>query len=278
MKQNKILAGLITTACLILVILMSLRGFNTNKGIVEPNNKQSQGTFDIPGLIDAQEDKLEDPQKNYLGSIQSSYEQLNTDKQNPYLFYLARFWDSIGYPFAAGYYYEKMAIAEPGAIAYQRAADAYFIAASDQPDSVYRNLFFDEAIKNYKKVLELDASILSAKTRLGICYAEVSEAPMQGISLLREVISTDSNNVEAIFALGILSVRSNQYDKALQRFEKLVSLQPLNPDYHFQVGDVYRLMGNNDKALESFNKAMALSKDENFKKELSNIINTLKTN
>lgn len=265
-------------ACLILVILMSLRGFNTNKGTVETSNKQSSGEFDIPGLIEAQEEKLENPLKNYLGSIQNSYKELNTDKQNPYLFYIARFWDSVGYPFAAGYYYEKMAVVEPSPVSFQRAADAFFIAASDQPDSVYRNLFFDEAIKNYKKVLELDASVLSAKTRLGICYAEVSEAPMQGISLLREVVTADSNNVEAIFALGILSVRSNQYDKALQRFEKLVSLQPLNPDYHFQVGDVFRLMGNKDKALENYNKAMALSKDENFKKELSNIINTLKTN
>lgn len=54
---------------------------------------------------------------------------------------------------------------------------------------------------------------------------------MTGIRTLKQVLELDSNNEEAIYKLAISSVRSNQLEKAKQRFKKLISLQPENEGY-----------------------------------------------
>ena len=54
---------------------------------------------------------------------------------------------------------------------------------------------------------------------------------MKGVRMLKDVLKLDSNNQEAIYKLAIFSVRSNQLEKAKQRFKKLISLQPENQGY-----------------------------------------------
>jgi len=48
--------------------------------------------------------------------------------------------------------------------------------------------------------------------------------PMKGVMLLRSILEKDENNVDAIWELGKLSMQSQQYEKAIGRFEKFVSL------------------------------------------------------
>ena len=55
--------------------------------------------------------------------------------------------------------------------------------------------------------------------------------PMQGILKYKEVLSIDSNNIEAIYQLGILSIQSNQLEKAAERFKKLILLRPENQEF-----------------------------------------------
>jgi tetratricopeptide (TPR) repeat protein len=53
----------------------------------------------------------------------------------------------------------------------------------------------------------------------------------EGIMKLLTVTRKDSNNVRAIYYLGLFSLESGQLEKAEKRFEKLVSLQPQNEEY-----------------------------------------------
>jgi tetratricopeptide (TPR) repeat protein len=53
----------------------------------------------------------------------------------------------------------------------------------------------------------------------------------EGIMKLLTVTRIDSNNVRAIYYLGLFSLESGQLEKAEKRFEKLVSLQPQNEEY-----------------------------------------------
>ena len=55
--------------------------------------------------------------------------------------------------------------------------------------------------------------------------------PMQGIAKYKQVLELDSNNIEAIYQLGVLSIRTNQLEKAKDRFKKLILLQPENQEY-----------------------------------------------
>jgi len=63
-----------------------------------------------------------------------------------------------------------------------------------------------------------------------------SANPMQGITMLRDILEEDPENEEGLFNMGILSMQSGQYKRAVERFEKLVEHHPDNIQGQFYLG------------------------------------------
>lgn len=87
--------------------------------------------------------------------------------------------------------------------------------------------------------------------------------PMEGITLLRELIAKDSNNVDAHLYLGMFSVRSNQMDKAIKRFEKVVELRPNDARYLVEVGYQYLQMDSLERAYNCFERGVMVDSTNN---------------
>lgn len=81
------------------------------------------------------------------------------------------------------------------------------------------------------------------------------EDVMNGVQKLLKVVKLDQNNEMAIYQLGILAIKSGQTDKAIERFEKLVSLQPQNKEYHKNLALLYNQKGNTSEAEKHAAKA-----------------------
>ncbi len=88
--------------------------------------------------------------------------------------------------------------------------------------------------------------------------------PMEGITMLREILSKDSMNVEANYWLGVFSVQSGQLDKAVSRFNKVLSVNPNYLAAHIDMGSMYMEMDSVNKALECFQKGIAIDSTNNF--------------
>ncbi|HRW90872.1 MAG TPA: tetratricopeptide repeat protein [Flavobacteriales bacterium] len=79
--------------------------------------------------------------------------------------------------------------------------------------------------------------------------------PMQGIMMLREILQEDPDNVEAHWNLGLFSVQSGQYDKAVERFQKVLELDPEgHSEAWFYLGRTYATMDSTDLAIAAFNE------------------------
>ncbi len=63
--------------------------------------------------------------------------------------------------------------------------------------------------------------------------------PMKGIGILKEVLNVDSNNVDALTNLGYFSIQSAQYEKAIERFETVLRIDPKNAEAFLYLTDVY---------------------------------------
>ena len=92
---------------------------------------------------------------------------------------------------------------------------------------------------------------------------------------VRQVIDRDSANVFAQMILGHGSIISGQYDKAIDRFEKVVGLQPDNLEALIMLAEVYERKADKVSAALWYNKAMPLVKNPELKKELQNRIEDL---
>lgn len=88
--------------------------------------------------------------------------------------------------------------------------------------------------------------------------------PMQGITMLRELLAKDSTNVEAHYWLGVFSVKSGQTDKAFARFEKVLALDPLYMPAYIDLGGLYAEQDSLAKARSYFNRAIAIDSTNNY--------------
>jgi len=142
------------------------------------------------------------------------------------------------------------------------AADAY-MQASDLVSVNDKPAYMDKARLYYEKALDVNAKNLDTKSKLAMTYVTTS-TPMKGISLLREVVKEDPTNETALFNLGYLSMQSGQYEKAADRFEALIKVNPAHASGTFYLGLSYLELGHKDKANQYFKKAKGLDNDPEF--------------
>lgn len=100
--------------------------------------------------------------------------------------------------------------------------------------------------------------------------------PMKGIMQLRGIAEKNPDNAEAQFYLGVFSIQSGQFDKAIERLEIVKKLTPDNYESIFYLGLSYKEVGDTQKAVENLESYMN-SGDEKFKKDAENILLILKT-
>jgi hypothetical protein len=115
---------------------------------------------------------------------------------------------------SSAYFLEKSATLKATNTAWKKAGMLYYKATRfDQP--FLKQTLFGKAIECYNQAVKLDTNDLEAATMLGTCFVEGSSQPMDGIMLLRKVVSKDSAYVDAQVQLGLFAIQSGQTDKAL---------------------------------------------------------------
>lgn len=104
--------------------------------------------------------------------------------------------------------------------------------------------------------------------------------PMEGVMMLRGILEKDENNIDAIWELGKLSMQSQQYEKAIGRFEKFVSLTDGEDKVSglIYLSDAHFLNGNRQKSLDNLIEARALNKKSDIVTNIEERINIINKN
>ncbi|MEZ4686532.1 MAG: tetratricopeptide repeat protein [Bacteroidia bacterium] len=73
--------------------------------------------------------------------------------------------------------------------------------------------------------------------------------------IYQDILATDPSNYEAAFRLGEMNFYMEDYREALQYYRKAAEIAPARNDtVYFQIGVVYKILGNCRKAKESFSE------------------------
>lgn len=116
---------------------------------------------------------------------------------------------------------------------------------SRTPQSVVAEPTQTEQTPEPEPTNELDAKVAEA-----VAIIQSGDGPpMRAIGLLREVITLDSNHLGALYWLGEFSVMSGQFERAIERFEKLHTLQPHNTEYCTKLAQAYAGSGQKEKGV-----------------------------
>ena len=144
------------------------------------------------------------------------------------------------------------------------------------PDEKARKYLADNAIECYSKAYNLDTTKTDNRIRLAGAYLQEGSQPMQGVSMLLDIVRKDSNNADAQLMLGRFGLISGQIDKAIARFEKVLYLQPQNSEALFLLAEAYNNQGNKQKAIELLDKCKKTVKEPAAKKEIEKYIEEIK--
>lgn len=209
MKRTQLILVLGAIAIVVLI-------YQLPRVVVENNQLQEVTTTDahsleVPDQVSAQIVELRRLLK----------EEKNTDKKSNFAHSLARRYLDYGILDSASYYGDLLEKWEESPSS--KAADVFFTAFERARNPEEAKKYAERSRKILEKLLEKDPTNLLLKNRLAMTLV-ISENPMAGIAALRNILEVDENNRQAILNLGLLSIQSGQFEKAKERFEKLVSL------------------------------------------------------
>jgi cytochrome c-type biogenesis protein CcmH/NrfG len=99
---------------------------------------------------------------------------------------------------------------------------------------------------------------------------------MKGIQQLLAVVRKDSTNMKAQMMLGVGGFVSGQYDKAIERLEKVVTAQPKNIEAIAFLADTYAANGNKQEAIKWYLISKRLVNDSHYSQEVDERVKQLK--
>lgn len=142
------------------------------------------------------------------------------------------------------------------------AREYVFLAASQHDNETQRGFLFQEGKKWIDIGLLKNPKQMPLRNALIVYQSEFLNQPMAFVSTLKESQQIDSNDLELNFIHLNLLKKSNQMAKAMKKCEKLVSLQPQNPYWLYEISDLYGQTGDSVNAKIYLNLAVKLQRKQ----------------
>ncbi|SDM16700.1 Tetratricopeptide repeat-containing protein [Daejeonella rubra] len=187
---------------------------------------------------------------------------------------LAQQWDDVNLSTPSSLYYEMIAEKTPDFNSWLKAGDKFTDAYQQSMDTLIQPALVQKAISSYQKADKIKPNTLEVKTGLGIAYVTGTPNPMQGITLLLDVVKQDPKNLKANLNLGLFSMKSGQFDKAVERFKTVIAIAP-SAEAWFYLASSYESMDKNADAIAAYLKTKEIAADPNMSQFVDRKINEL---
>ncbi len=189
---------------------------------------------------------------------------------------LSQFWTNLGNQPMASYYVYKFAEIEGTKTAYSNAGDVLVNAFKSGSDSTISDKLVTFALRSYENALQRGNDV-ELKIKLAEVYVQASQEPMKGIGILRQLADSLPDNVPVLLALGRLSIQSGQLDKAKERLQKVLKLEPQNTEALYFMAITEAQSGHTEEAIRLFEMCKLIVGNKDFDKEIDDIIKSLKS-
>jgi len=253
MLKNRIILVLVAAVLVGLIFLLP-------KAVVE-NESQLKEDAPVESSTPVAHSEVPASLSGSIRNIRSQYRQGATNQKN------AIFADSLrilyteaGQFDSAAWYAEEAATFFNTTESFLKAGNSYYEAYTFAMGPEKQEQMAEKTRTWLGKVLDSEPKNLEVKTKMAMTWLS-SKAPMQGITMMREVLAEDPNNEFALFNMGMLSIQSGQYDRAIGHLDKLLVVNPDHIQGNLLLGVAYVNTGIKEKARKQFEKVKQLDKD-----------------
>lgn len=228
-----------------------------------------------PGMISQHSPSLSPEAQSMIDRLKGEMEsEENKEKFAIFADSTALIFEDKGKFDSAAYFYGLAADNLPSAQRWETAGNAFYEAFGFSMDETKTQDLATKTRFYLNKVIDANPNRLDLKTKVAMTYIS-SANPMQGITMLREILEEDPKNESALFNMGVLSMQSGQYLRAVERFEELVTNYPGNIEGQFYLGVSYFESNQKTKAKKQFESLKPLTDDPQIQTGIENYLERL---
>ncbi|MET0638305.1 MAG: hypothetical protein ABWZ25_19900 [Chitinophagaceae bacterium] len=277
-KPQWIIAGIALLS--IIIIFKFGRTVPAKKEVVQEAHSAEDGhnhgaetwVYTTDTILNIARKQLNTEQVNRLALLESSITRGDVKDQKMEVFHqLSHFWgDSMQLFDPYAFYEGEAARLENSEKSLTFAARLFLDRLQDEENPLLRQWEALQAKDLFERSLKINPANDSAKVGIGACYlfGGISEQPMTGINMIREVVEKDSNNVYAQLTLAKGAMVSGQIDKATGRLETVNRIDSTNVEAILMLAEIYERKKDKANAAYWYGKSLGQISREDVKTEI----------
>ena len=128
-------------------------------------------------------------------------------------------------------------------------------------DELYKKQEYDEALKYYEMALDIDPKDVHALNGKGnILYEKIESGGSywEAIFAFQDVLDIDPNHVNALLKKGNIWYEQEDYDQALEYYDKLLSIEPTNLNGLINNANALQYLKRYDDAIKQYDKILEI--------------------
>ncbi len=168
---------------------------------------------------------------------------------------LSSTWHNAGSDEIAAHYAEEVAGLEKTDEAWSIAGGNFYLAAQkNSADKALHTYCLQHAADAFQNAASINPTRWEHRLNMALCYTEnpPQDNPMRGILLLRDLDKEHPENVSINCNLARLAIKTGQFDRAIERLEKILPKNPTEKKIICLLADAYT--GKNDPKSATFAK------------------------
>ncbi|MEM7573986.1 MAG: hypothetical protein AAF433_13850 [Bacteroidota bacterium] len=141
---------------------------------------------------------------------------------------LAGQWYRLGYPGISAGYAQQIAEQTNDEQDWSVAGTSYTICVQRAEEEKVRSFCYQQAEQAYLNAISLNPEELDHKINLALTHMLDPQQPMRGIMRLRELQESHPEDPRPLISLGRLALQTNQLERAAERLDAALELDPTN--------------------------------------------------
>jgi tetratricopeptide (TPR) repeat protein len=187
-------------------------------------------------------------EKNYYGAERFFRQALNEDPDNGQAnYFLGRIANAKGDLDAATGFFEKAIEKDALNAEYHAWNGINYTQILSSVDFMKQAIYAPKSLRSLEKAVELDPSHIEARIWLAGYYANAPSFAGGSREKARDqyekIFAIDPENVPGLFNQGIMQMSFEEFDAALESFERIIEIQPAYYPAYFQIGRLSRESG-----------------------------------
>jgi tetratricopeptide (TPR) repeat protein len=243
-----------TVGAAVLLLLVMYIGCDTKpqkiKDVEKSRSLVTEAT-DINVLLTEAKDSLKPSQLALISALEDELAAQPTDTGKvSKLKQLSGQWFQLDRPAIAGHYAEEVAELLNTEESWSITGTTYAIAVQSGRNQRVRDYATGRAVKAFENAISINPKEIGYKLNLALLYTDNPPAdnPMKGILMILDLNRANPDNPNILMNLGRLAIRTNQFDKAVERLERALTLDPSLTPAICMLGQAYAGLGQMDKA------------------------------